>query len=166
MRLIDIDNCVADDGWRIEVIGKTPSAQTPRNPNERYHLYHACSIWDEHRNEDLLRTSESIAFLTARPVMFRGITDEWLRRNTGLQEKGYYLLMRNNNDFRGSLPTKRDQVKWLIAHYGVTLANISAAFDDRPEIVEMYRAEFGITAEVRSIHSIPYPRFEDEHKHD
>lgn len=153
MRILDIDNCISDDSWRIEIIGAVPPGCDSR---DRYHTYNSLSLFDQLRNEDLL--VDPICFLTARPILYRSITDEWLRRN-GITYR--HLLMRNDTDWRSSVDVKRDQVAWLINHYDVDPGAISCAYDDKLEVVAMYRKCFGIKAEVRAIHDIPYPKFKE-----
>ena len=150
MILLDLDNCISNDGWRIPVIGLQRDDRTVR---DKYHLYHSLALWDEPGNEALMFAEEPTAILTSRPVLYRDMTLEWLRRN---RVNFAHLLMRNKDDMRSSVAVKREQLCWLINYYDVSLFDITAAYDDRPEIVEMYR-EFGIQSEVRAIHSIPYP---------
>lgn len=143
MIILDLDNCVADDEWRIERI----EWRYP-NPMQRYHAYHSLCGWDKVKNRELFR-GQDCAVLTARPLFYTHITTEWLKR-AGIAAK--HLLMRNDNDFRASLDVKRMQTQHLFTFYGVAMNEIKAAYDDRPEIVDMYKA-LGLPAEVRAIHS-------------
>jgi hypothetical protein len=81
--------------------------------------------------------------------MYREMTLEWLRR-AGVRVA--HLIMRNNTDYRSSLEVKTQQLKWLPSLYQVPLDSIRIAYDDRPEVVEMYCAH-GVNAVVRSIHN-------------
>lgn len=143
--IVDLDNCIADDAWRIPRINWQKS-----DPMERYHDYHSLSGFDTLHNEDILITPrhERIVVLTARPVAYRAVTEEWLRRN---EVSHWHLLMRNNHDHRSSLDLKRAMLVWLQELYGVPLRSVVAAYDDRTDIVEMFR-EHGLPAQVRSIH--------------
>ena len=143
MIILDIDNCIADDEWRIPRI-----EWRFKNPMMRYHAYHALAPWDNCRNQRLFRDKKCLV-LTARPLLYRVMTEEWLRR-CGVQIK--QLVMRNNNDHGSSLRIKTQQLQWLVNLYGVKLEEIEMAYDDRPEIVTMYR-EHGLQAEVRAIHN-------------
>jgi hypothetical protein len=78
------------------------------------------------------------------------VTKEWLRRNKIPYE---YLVMRNENDNRPSLDLKRTMLNWLPHIYGVPTEDIVAAYDDRPDVVDMY-IRAGIKAEVRAIHNV------------
>lgn len=143
--ILDIDNCIADDAWRIPRI----NWQSP-DPIRRYHDYHSLSPWDEVRNRDLLADpSLKRVFFTGRPVFYKTMTLEWLRRN-GIQHS--FLIMRNDADQRPSAALKQWQLEALVDSYGVQLRQIDLAVDDLPAVVEMYQ-RFGLPAEVRSIHA-------------
>ena len=144
--IVDLDNCIADDAWRIKHINWQKS-----NPMERYHDYHSLSGWDAVANRDIVDQSgvENIIF-TARPVLYRAITEEWLRRN----EVPYkYLVMRNNNDHQHSVALKRQMLYWMPGVYGVPWTDVVAAYDDRLDVVDMFR-EHKIDAYVRSVHDV------------
>ncbi len=143
--ILDLDNCIADDAWRIPRINWQKSVQ-----NGRYDDYHSLSGFDEIGNTDLLATPHKIVIFTARPVQYHALTVEWLRRR-GVDWKA--LIMRNNNDHRPSVELKRQQLKWLIDLYDVEKGSIMGAFDDREDVVKMYIEE-GIPAVVRAIHNV------------
>lgn len=145
--IVDLDNCIADDAWRIPRINWAKS-----NPLDRYHDYHSLSGFDQLGNEDILLAPrhERLVILTARPLSYRAITEEWLHRN-GVNY--WHLLMRNTSDHRSSLELKRTMLGWLQELYNVPLRQVVAAYDDRPDIVEMFR-EHGLPAQVRSIHDV------------
>lgn len=143
-RILDLDNCISNDGWRIPKINwDAPTAF------RRYHEYQLLAPWDECGNLDLFTGFDGrIVVLTSRPVMYRASTLEWLARH-GIKCD---LIMRNDADERPSTLVKESQLRDLW-HYGVQLRDVECAFDDRPEICEMYRSH-GIKAEVRSLHSV------------
>lgn len=144
--LLDIDNCIADDSWRIPRID-----WRARSRFERYHTYHQLSPWDLCTNAELFTgREERIVILTCRPVHYRALTVEWLSRNNVRYD---HLLMRNSEDHRPSTAVKQSFVQDLW-HYGIQVAQIAIAYDDRQEVVEMYGKEFGIQAERRCIHNI------------
>lgn len=143
--IVDLDNCIADDAWRIPQINWQKS-----DPLDRYHAYHALSGFDELDNADLLETGHDLIIFTARPVLYSPITEEWLRRR-GVRY--HHLIMRNNNDHRSSVDLKRQMLHWLPETYGVPWRQIAAAYDDRPDIVEMFRKHH-IDAHVRAIHDV------------
>jgi hypothetical protein len=151
--ILDLDNCISDDGWRISRI-------LPAGTPHRHHAYHSLLAWDRYVPDDIIeranRAHERIAILTSRPQMYRPATEEWLRRN-GVRYSA--LLMRDNVDNRHSIDVKYQQVQWLLSgEYGpASVSAISMAYDDRSEIVDMYREEFGLRVTQHSIHQIPYP---------
>lgn len=145
--ILDLDNCIADDAWRIPKIN-----WQKENPLDRYHDYHSLSGFDELGNEDILarHALDEIIIFTARPVVYHAVTEEWLRRK-GVDYD--YLVMRNLNDHRHSLELKRTMLRWLPDVYDIPLESIVAAYDDRPDVVAMYKAE-GIPAFQREIHNV------------
>lgn len=141
-RILDIDGCIAHDAWRIPQIDWSTD-----DLFKRYDAYHRLSPRDKAGNIDLfLLVEEPIVVLTSRPVHYRALTAVWLKRN-GCRYAA--LIMRNNDDHRRSTDVKRDQVRAL-PEYGVTA--VSCAYDDRPEILRMYRDEFGFATELRALH--------------
>jgi hypothetical protein len=89
-------------------------------------------------------------FLTARPEEVREVTRSWISRHLGITNP--LLLMRASKDHRASVHLKEDQLLKLRDVHDVALSAITAAYDDRPEIVAMYQQR-GITAHIVSIHS-------------
>ena len=145
--IIDLDNCIANDAWRIPNINWQKS-----NPMERYHDYHSLSGFDECGNMDIFAEhpgAVGIVF-TARPVMYRAVTEEWLRRKGVPYE---FIVMRNNTDHRPSLDLKRTMLKWMPEVYDIPLETIVAAYDDRPDVVEMYKS-YGIMGHKRELHNV------------
>lgn len=145
--IIDLDNCIADDSWRIPKINWQKS-----NPMERYHEYHSLSGFDKAGNLDIFEENPDAAGIvfTARPVHYHAITEEWLKRNRIPFE---YIVMRNNQDHRHSLELKRTMLMWMPEVYGIPLDSIVAAYDDRADVVEMYKT-YGIAAHRREIHNV------------
>lgn len=144
--ILDMDNTISNDAWRIPRIN-----WSLEDPSKRYHDYHSLSAWDEPGNTELfLNSQHNIAVFTARPIAYRAITEEWLKR-AGVDYN--ILIMRNEGDHRHSRDMKRTQLHYLLAHYEIGYDQIIAAYDDREDVVEMYR-KFGISAHVRPIHNV------------
>ena len=144
--ILDLDNCVANDGWRI------PAIQWDKeNPLDRYHDYHSLAAFDQSGNRELyLNCKHDIIILTARPVLYRAATEEWMRRN-GI---GYALvMMRDLDDHSPSTTLKRNQLQALFDNTDITPEKIICAYDDRPDVISMYKG-MGINAEVRAIHDV------------
>lgn len=144
MIILDLDNCIADDGWRIQHIN-----WQLKDPDRRYHDYHLLAAFDECKNVHLFNGREDIIILTARPITFKAATVEWLFRNNVWHK---HLLMRNVGDHRPSVKLKEAQLGWL-TEYAVGLSDIELAVDDRPDVLEMY-ARYGIPTKLCSIHSV------------
>ena len=144
--ILDLDNTIANDGWRIPRVNWQKT-----NPMERYHDYHMLAAFDEAGNKDLfLNTEHEIVILTARPVLYAPATIEWIGRQ-GI--KPLAVIMRNNDDHCHSKDLKRKQLGWQLSLYGVQQEAIVGCYDDRPDVVAMYQ-EHGLHAEVRSIHNV------------
>ena len=150
--ILDIDNCIADDAWRIPRIDWKQT-----DPNKRYHDYHLLAPFDRDRNHTLFTAVQALV-LTSRPLAYRAATEEWLYR-AGVTVK--HLLMRNNSDSRSSVDVKRAQVLWLTSLYDIALSDIEAAYDDRPDIIAMY-TQMGVpNAQVVAIHNVSAYQEED-----
>lgn len=145
MIILDLDKTISNDAWRIQHI-----QWQHKDPNRRYHDYHILAGFDECRNKELFEGRDEIVIFTARPVMFRAITVEWLARN-GVAWT--HLLMRNGEDHSHSVDLKERQLNWLVSHYDVPLSKISHAYDDREDVVAMYKRR-GVPATVRRIHNV------------
>ena len=145
--IIDLDNCIANDAWRIPRINWQKS-----NPMERYHDYHSLSGFDKPDNLQIFDDfPEAVGIIfTARPVLYRAVTEEWLKRHRVPFE---YIVMRNNADHQPSLGLKRTMLEWLPKMYDISLDNIVAAYDDRPDVVEMYKSQ-GLNGIRRQIHNV------------
>ena len=144
--ILDIDNCIADDRWRIPFI----NWQTD-NPVWRYHDYHSLSGFDMAHNHELyINTRHDIVIFTARPIMYQAITMEWLKRH-GVGHQ--LLMMRDMDDHCHSVELKEKQLNALFANTNVKAEDIVGAYDDRPDVVEMYK-KFGIPAEIKFVHDV------------
>jgi hypothetical protein len=146
--IFDLDNCVADDGWRI------PRINWQKHGDARYEDYHMLAPFDQMENRSLIDThrclGEKIVFMTARPVLYAAPTEHWLKLN-GQHE--FTMLMRNNGDIRSSPEVKQQQLVWLTTHYGFALKDIIAAYDDHQGVVDMY-LKHGIPARRLAIHTV------------
>lgn len=143
--ILDLDNCIANDEWRIKEID-----WEQENPTARYHNYHGLAAFDEPGNTDLFNclVQHDIVIFTARPMFYCAPTVEWLKRN-GINFIA--LFMRENNDHTHSKELKRKFLNRLVHGAKVDPGQIACAYDDREDVVAMYKA-LGIPAEVRKIH--------------
>lgn len=147
--IVDLDNCIADDAWRIPHI-----RWQKKDLFERYHNYHLLAGWDQCWHQQLIEPArarrERLVVFTARPTAYAAITEEWLRRNN---VPFAALIMRNNDDHRPSVDLKRAMLGWLEELYDIPLRSVVAAYDDRADVVSMY-IEQGIPAQIRAIHGL------------
>jgi hypothetical protein len=151
--IFDLDNCLADDRARIPLINWSEA-----HPDKRYAEYHRDVSNDPVGNYDkfVAATAEATPiFITARPPMVgssdvRNQTTQWIKDNLGVEDP--ILIMRNMGDHRPSVEMKRAQLVWLGQH-DVAAKDIVCAYDDRSDIVAMYR-DNGINAHVLAIHNL------------
>lgn len=132
MIIVDIDNCISDDLWRCRYILKNENI-----PFKKFHKYHSLSAFDvsfpfpqlfEH-----IDNREKIAFITARPELYRHSTEYWL------DIKGYeydYLIMRANDDHFTSPQFKLRAAVNLMA---AEREDITMCYDDREDVLNVYQ---------------------------
>jgi len=146
----DLDNCLSDDRARIPLIDWPQT-----NPEERYGVYHAACFDDPVGNFAVfaryLDAGHVPVFLTARPARRRTETLAWIAARLNCREP--ILMMRNNGDNRPSVELKREMLHSL-PEYGVALKDVVAAYDDRPDVVAMYKKEGIAGAAVLAIHDV------------
>lgn len=144
--IYDLDNCISDDAWRIPMIDWSGDNFT------KYFNYHSLAGFDNVKNKSVIQMYEHLTavIMTARPVVFRALTEEWLKRNNVAHD---VLCMRNAMDHRSSVEVKRDMVDAVFEHLQIGPADIVVALDDRPEIIAMYKS-LGITARVLKVHDV------------
>jgi hypothetical protein len=128
IRIVDLDNTISNDHWRNWLVD--PSQEKPL---DIYHNYHIHCKYDEVMNRYIVDESPCpVVFLTARPEYLRAETKHWLQNNH-LKYSG--LIMREANNHEHSVDLKRKAI-WRLNNYGV---KIEKAYDDRTDIIQMYR---------------------------
>ena len=150
--IFDLDNCISNDGWRI------PSIKWDKtNIWERYHNYHRKCYYDEFCNKEVMKEhvdqGHQIAILTARPVEYSGITRNWLQRNKINPE---YVYFREAGCHLHSKDLKEQQLKLfehMLSLYEYK-TEIVAAYDDREDVIKMYRDNGISCARVLKIHDV------------
>jgi hypothetical protein len=142
MIIVDLDNCISDDGWRIHLIDFSE-----QDFDKRHEKYHEKCHQDALRNAHLVRETDDILIFTSRPEKYRRLTEEWLAMN-----KIYYkqLVMRPQGNHDSSVALKEEML--VTSPY---FTRIVQAFDDRKDIVEMY-INAGIDAAVVQINDNDY----------
>jgi hypothetical protein len=152
--ILDVDNCISDDGWRIKDIDFGEGV----SPFKKYMNYHLLAPFDKPANQHIYRAateSASIIIITSRPDCFRVSTEEWLVRNGVF---AVALLMRPENDMTPSPELKRQLLlEHAKDHDEFEIDSIVAAHDDRQDVVNMY-TKLGIPAQITSIHNISYEK--------
>lgn len=146
IQIIDLDGCISDDRWRRHLINPAKIERGQPGWQERFDQYHMVCHLDElvHRDE-IVETL--FVILTGRPVRYHDQTIKWLNEE---RLKPLFLIMRNNHDYSPSTILKRRMVEGLLDpnSYALNIEDIVSAIDDREDIVEMYRSEFGLNAKV------------------
>jgi hypothetical protein len=150
--IVDLDNCLADDGWRIRMIDWSKSVE-----EGRYDEYHDACPGDD-INADLKREILAhpgvVAFFTARPESVREKTVAWLEVYEVWRPGQQLLFMRREHDHRPSDLVKLDMLNELLNPnnaYGVD--HVTLAYDDHPEVIAMYARE-DIACCHRAIHDL------------
>lgn len=156
--ILDIDNCIANDAWRIPYIDWAAT-----NADERYYVYHSLCSRDtsdvqwlklEMAKYPRIDWSDVGVFaLTARPTSHTAETKAWLALNLPVPLKLYGLLTRNVGDHRHSVEVKRDQLNHLKTDWSISLKQVLFAADDRQDVLAMYR-ESGLTTIHHAIHDV------------
>jgi hypothetical protein len=100
--------------------------------------------------KDTVAAGYKPVFFTARPDSVRAKTAEWIERE--LQVKMPWLYMRMKGDQRPSVEVKRDMLRGFI-DAGIFKKDIAFAYDDRTDILQMYRDE-GVSAYHMCIHDL------------
>lgn len=143
IRILDLDNCIADDSWRVNKI-----RWDIEDKEERYKDYHSHCGSDIVANPHLF-TGVQVVIFTARPESVRSTTLKWLEKNF---IDCQYLAMREQGDSRHSVEVKEDQLKEFFVNF-CEADGVHDAFDDREDVVEMYR-KYGIIAHVANVHDV------------
>lgn len=149
MIICDIDNCISNDHHRLGLIDWNQD-----QPFFRYHQYHLSMVFDTAHNLELLQ-DESVIFLTAAPEYYRRYRERWLQRHN---LKPVKMLMRPNTNHMSSVELKHAMMAHLIHAEGLKPEWINVAYDDRHDVVSMYRDNWNINAEVLAINEQEWER--------
>lgn len=133
--VIDLDNCISDDAWRMHLCELHHTA-----PNDRYHKYHAQCEGDLYRNSwivrELARKYKALFVFTSRPEEVRFKTQRWLNR-WRVPVNG--IIMRPTDNHEPSTVLKERMLKEMLDEK----YKVRYAIDDREDILKMY-ADNGI----------------------
>jgi len=146
--IFDLDGCLFDDEHRLPLINMSLEGDA------RYEAYHADQHVDlvlEAGVSYLKKAAEQnllVVFLTARPIKYFEVTLSKLGRHFHkLLDGRFPLHMRPDGDKRTSVEFKRSKVREIIAKAKDEGREVVVAFDDRQDVVDMYREE-GVPAWV------------------
>ena len=148
IQIVDLDNCISNDEWRI------PRINWELQGEERWDEYHTLVEQDQPCNIERLCVDIEdvpIVIFTARPEKFRAKTRRWLANVTGLSERVVCIYMRPDGDNSSSVNLKQSFLDDLAESRAIYPEHILVAYDDREDVVEMYKSR-GINAEVLKIH--------------
>lgn len=157
--VFDIDGCISDDRWR--------RARIPADANQplQFDFYHAGCGDDpplEVGSQVLtghIANGDFIAFCTARPFKVAELTAGWIERHFSIEPtKDFIILMRKDDDARSAVEVKTEFLSYINKYVEQTGKNLVMAYDDRQDIIDMYREngvevallnEYGLVQENR-----------------
>lgn len=151
----DLDNCLSNDAWRLSKVN-----WTTENMDDRYAAYHEDCDRDAPGNLAIyaaVRLVREPVFFTARPDAVRTKTRRWITHHLG--EVAPLIYMRGDRQNLSTVQLKRRMLVNFLNGVGRAMtatricANSIVAFDDREDMVEMYRAA-GIQATQLKIHNV------------
>lgn len=141
--IFDIDGCISDDEWRLNLIKPDGS--------DRFSEYHALARDDAALMAGDITLKKHIAsrhcvvFITARPNSIRKLTNDWIRLK--FPNCNFVLFMREEDqEGIGSVDLKKGILSNVLESKQPG-QEIIAAYDDRPDVVLMY-LQFGIQASI------------------
>jgi len=142
--IIDLDNTISDDSWRINRID-----WSKEDDLARYNDYNLLSGFDIAGNEWLFQDNDhEVVVLSSRPEFYAPITVQWLK---SIDIEPIFLIMRENGDNSTPAELKQKQLQSFYNVMRATAADVIGAYDSDSESVEMY-IKNGINAHVVDIH--------------
>ena len=142
IRIIDLDNTISDDEWRLEYIKEKAG-----NPDEMYDLYHSLCTWDLPYHKKLYEGRDDIAIFTSRPEKFEERTQRWLAR-WGISWA--QLFMRPEGNLQSSPVLKMSFFYQLMAIEKYVPMRDFEIFDDRLDVIKLFKMK-GINANLKQI---------------
>lgn len=164
--IIDIDNCISDDKWRMQHV-----SHAIEDLDERYYTYNISCHNDQPCMKNINQLALLVAmgaypvFITARPEMVRAETLQWLRVNIPFDFDGICdLMMRPPNDKRPSPELKPALLQdWINANFTEHSPEhkvpysyfnkdwVLCCFDDRQDVLDAYAAQ-GYRVQHMAVH--------------
>jgi hypothetical protein len=147
--ICDIDGTIADLTHRLHYIGATPTAfkayidTTPKD----WAAFHAACPDDKPIFQvisvirALKQAGHQIVYSTGRTDDSRSLTIDWLSKfRVPVLYSKFGLYMRAYGDHREDNVVKGELLDQILKDYGVTEKDLGGAFEDRQQVVDMYRA--------------------------
>jgi hypothetical protein len=125
--IFDIDGTLSDLTHRLSYLQQTPPEAGSDKP-----IFEVITV-----ARALAKAGHLLIFCTGRSEDIRGITQDWLNKYrvpTGP------LLMRHSGDYRDDNVVKSELLDMIMQQYGESLASYGGVFEDRQQVVNMYRA--------------------------
>lgn len=139
--ILDIDGTIADITHRLHFIGATATTHVPYDGVKDWTKFYAAAVDDKPIFETITvaraleKAGHTIVYSTGRGSGNRTNTLAWLtkyRLPSGL------LFMRDDKDYREDYIVKSELLDQILNYYKGT--EIGGAFEDRQQVVDMYRA--------------------------
>ncbi len=150
--VFDLDGCVSDDRWRQNLI-PTPDVSDPDAINKAWEAYHADCDKDPILPSggailrDHIKQGHIILFCTGRTITVGERSAQWISANFGISPADFSILMRQVNDHRSAVDLKKEFAEFIISNSQRNGSTVVAAYDDREDVVAMYRS-LGLNAAV------------------
>jgi hypothetical protein len=144
--IFDIDGTLADLSHRLHFIGATPTThvQYDKATQEKdWAGFHAACVDDKPIFEvitiarALANGWHTVVYSTGRSEDTRGLTRDWLGKYRLPDYDNIY--MRTTGDWREDFVVKSELLDKILLHYKVTPEELGGAFEDRQQVVKMYR---------------------------
>ena len=134
VQIFDLDNCISDDSERIHLIDMSLDG------DYRYAKYHKDCHKDKAKNLKFINKDCKTAIFTARPEYLRGKTLVWLKKVAKIDVFALYMRPINSPHSKLKSPQlKKIFLEQLMTKHDLVVKNIVCAYDDRLDVVAMYR---------------------------
>lgn len=134
MFVFDLDGCISNDHWRRHLLGTGPVTN--------WDAYHERCGEDGPAFTRMYRGRSDIIIITGRPKAYVLQTHAWLSNKAGVLD--FLLFMREEGDKRPAPEVKHNVMAQLLEDGHA----IDAAYDDREDIIKVYKDMGIINAHV------------------
>jgi len=127
IRIFDIDNCLSDDAWRMDLI-----KWDEPDLHKRFHDYHMEAIHDEPANKDrFFEMDVPVVLVTAAPAEYEERRMAWFAEHFGTRPK----IVSRPAWCTWTSPILKGSVTAMLRCNGY---DPIAAYDDRRDVCDMY----------------------------